>query len=200
MKTIWLLIVCCLIASTVFANEQTHDGFFLRLAPGIGQAKTTVTDNVLPEAELDDTGGMFSFMIGGAVRENMILHFEATGVSLADPSMKFGSDKGTLDGDLTTTLAGVGMTYYFMPANAYISATIGAARTELKDNTLQGTFKSDSGIGGSLMVGKEWWVSNEWGLGVAGQMLYANCDGGDITDSGDVKTIAYGLLFSATFN
>ena len=95
-----------------------------------------MTDNVLPEAELDDTGGMFSFMIGGAVRENMILHFEATGVSLADPSMKFGSDKGTLDGDLTTTLAGVGMTYYFMPANAYISATIGAARTELKDNTL----------------------------------------------------------------
>jgi hypothetical protein len=72
----------------------------------------------------------------------------------------------------------------------------GTASTTI-DST--GTFESDNGLGAKVMLGKEWWVSENWGLGIGGQVFYANCDRG-LNGSKDIKTLAYGLLFSATYN
>jgi len=53
-----------------------------------------------------------------------------------------------------------------MPANIYVSGSILLARTifEYRD------YKEESIIGSGifLCIGKEWWVGENWGLGVAG--------------------------------
>ena len=52
------------------------------------------------------------------------------------------------------------------------------------------------------MVGKEWWVSNNWGLGVAGQLNYTVAP--DMQEGTkeefDLKTTSIGIHFTATFN
>jgi hypothetical protein len=193
MKKMLLLMLCgSLFATSAFAKEQTHDGFFLRLAPGFGHMETKGGD-----LEFDDANGFFSLMLGGAISENLILHLDVASAVMKDPSLKTSSFSGKIDDDVRASFSGLGMTYYLMPANVYVSASVGSATTRIES---QGkTFESDSGLGVNLMVGKEWWVSDNWGLGIAGRIFYANCDGGNIADE-DVKTLAYGLLFSATYN
>jgi hypothetical protein len=60
-------------------------------------------------------------------------------------------------------------------------------------------YESDWGGGISLMIGKEWWVSDNWGLGIAGQLF-----GGSAKDKDDedlqFDTFSVNLCFSATYN
>ena len=58
--------------------------------------------------------------------------------------------------------------------NLYLSATFGLAGFTANDD---GGFKVDSSSSGTafeLMVGKEWWVSRDWGLGIAGELMTAS--------------------------
>jgi hypothetical protein len=57
-----------------------------------------------------------------------------------------------------------------MPQNAYVSATLAVTRQSLKLNGTQSD--TDTGFGGQLAAGKEWWVSDHWGLGVAGKFTF----------------------------
>jgi hypothetical protein len=93
---------------------------------------------------------------------------------------------------------GGGVAYYFMPANVYVSAAIAAIqlRVDYKDEEIA---KTDTGVGIDLLVGKEWWVSEGWGVGVALEL-----SGGRVKDNGPGSPTwsagSLGLLFSATFN
>lgn len=206
MKKIVFLFLCALAMSPVFcgkasaAGEHTHDGFFLRLAPGVGFAKSTeqVGSN---KFELSGASGLFNFGIGGAIADNLILHLDASGVSTKNPTYKLNGREMTTTGDTTasTTLVGVGLTYYF-PSNVYLTGSVGVAESKIEANGTE--YKSDSGYGVNLMLGKEWWVSDNWGLGIAGQFLYTNVPDKDIlgATNSDIKSTAIGILFSATFN
>jgi hypothetical protein len=50
------------------------------------------------------------------------------------------------------------------------------------------------------MVGKEWWVSSDWGIGVAGRFHFASM--GDTVGVYDtrLRTSVLSLLFSASYN
>ncbi|HMC93285.1 MAG TPA: hypothetical protein VKO16_00795, partial [Polyangia bacterium] len=58
---------------------------------------------------------------------------------------------------------------------------------------------SKLGLASDLQVGKEWWVSPDWGLGIAAQLI-----GGSLKDQNDPSLSwsagALSLLFSATYN
>ena len=63
---------------------------------------------------------------------------------------------------------------------------------------------TEYGPGLSLVVGKEWWVSDNWGLGVAAQLYAARMkDREPAVAGGDAPTwraLGLNLLFSASFN
>ena len=127
------------------------------------------------------------------------MQLDISAASVADPKLKFNGNsvKSTVNDNSTSNL-GLGLTYYF-PSNIYVTGAVGTAKTQLKSNG--DTFSSDRGFGVNLMVGKEWWVSENWGLGVAGQFLYTNCPDTPVNGvTPDVKTTAFGVLFSATYN
>ena len=180
------------------AESQTHDGFFIRLAPGLGVSSSSEKISG-DKFEFDGMSTAFNFAIGGAIAENLILQLDLSSSNISDPDVTLnGQDLGSLDGDLSTSLVGIGLTYYF-PTNFYLSGAIGVAKSEIETNGQTG--ETDNGYGINLMIGKEWWVSDNWGIGVAGQLLYTSCPDKPVNGvEGDVNTTSVGLLFSATYN
>lgn len=181
---------------TALANGvRTHDGFFLRLEPGLAYARgTTIGDR---DETLKGVGSHLSISIGGALTENLILAGNVFATATSEPDYEErGVDREV--GDLTAGFSGVGpqLTWYFMPANVYVSGTAGLGSLTIESDV--GDSESVSGFATRLAVGKEWWVSNNWGLGLGGHAVFARTrqeDGG-----GRWRTWSFGVTFSATYN
>jgi hypothetical protein len=50
------------------------------------------------------------------------------------------------------------------------------------------------------MIGKEWWVSDNWGLGIAGQFFAGRMNDSEAPGAPTWETTAAALVFSATCN
>jgi hypothetical protein len=95
---------------------------------------------------------------------------------------------------------GPGVAYFFMPLNLYLSGTLLLQRVTLSESndSNRGQALTDVGLAASLMVGKDWWVSDNWGLGVAAQFLLGSAR--DHYDDSNWTTAAFALMFTATYN
>ncbi len=189
---------------------ETHDGFFLRLTPGFGysQVSESLPDEMLPEEFkgkdiLTFSGGFTvanTIQIGGAVSDNLIIFGESGGVLVTNPGVKVFEEEVENPGDVQILLGGIGpgVTYYFMPSNIYLSATILASIASVNIEGAE-TQKSNIGFGFNFMAGKEWWVGEQWGLGVSLYFRYGSQSDQDVEDI-TISGYSFGALFSATFN
>lgn len=83
-----------------------------------------------------------------------------------------------------------------MPINIYLAGLVGIGVAGI---TVEGTdYESDAGFATNLMVGKEWWVGDDWGIGVAGQFMYSAVPRADIDVT--MPFLGFNLMFSATYN
>jgi hypothetical protein len=173
MSRLSLLLPALLSAACASTHLTAHTGIHLNgaIGPAVLQA--------------EGAGVAGSITAGAAITPNLILGVHAwdTAVTaLLSDSQVFG--------------IGPTAKYYFMPANVYLAATPAVTRLS---RTLLGSLHDESewGPGLSVAVGKEWFVSRRWGLGVAGVLdVSSNGFGG-----GDRSTRAgAAVLFSASFN
>ena len=104
---------------------------------------------------------------------------------------------------------GPGVAYFIQPANAYVAATLLLASftaTDDRSNPATTIAESDGGLGIEGLFGKEWWVSDNWGLGVSAQLLAASMKSKrplPLVQGGPLPTwtaIGFSVLFSATYN
>jgi len=147
------------------AGDRDHTGgFFLRLSAGGGAASTKIED-ASDDLKLSGEAGELNFAIGGMIAPNLALHGTLFGWAIADPDVELNDLEGTLDGDLALGAVGAGLTYYFMPANLYISGSVGGGQLSFDAGNV--TVESDPGLVVDITVGKEWWVGKNWGIGVA---------------------------------
>lgn len=185
---------------------HAHDGLFLRFTGGPGFGIYNGTGDVVttageiigdPSNEGSQVGGSIS--LGGSVGENLILHGDiwfsvvSTEKKHSDLYQEFG-----------TAVVGLGVTYYWMPVNMYVTGSIGMANSFLVLHEGTSTNSNEdlarditTGVGLAVMVGKEWWVSDNWALGVAlqGEFTYAEDEDSKlIFRHGGAK-----VLFSATY-
>lgn len=194
-----VLVATVLLPRVAAAEPQTHDGFFLRLSGGFGYLSVK-EDTDLGNFEITGTGAALDIAIGGRIADNLALHGTLFGGSAVDPTFKVDGDKiGTAnDTTMDASAIGVGLTYYVEPANVYLSGSLGAAHVTLES----GNEKVDSETGWAIdaIVGKEWWVGSEWGLGVAAQFNHLSVPdkGADTTYHLDGNSFA--LMFTATYN
>ena len=180
----------------VAGSPRTHDGFFLRLSAGGGAANTEI-DVPGAKTKLDGSTGDVNFAVGGTVAKNLALHGTVFGWLVSDPDVEVDSlGTGSAEGDLDLTAFGAGLTYYFMPANIYISGSVGAGK--LSFDSPVGDFESDRGLVGELTVGKEWWIGGGWGLGLSGSFGFHSIPDGDIDENW--KGNSFALRLSATMN
>jgi hypothetical protein len=179
-------------------SPRAHDGgFFLRLSAGVGTASTSADDPDFGEWEISGVSGDVNFAIGGIVSPNLALHGTLWGWSTTDPDVELdGDDAGTLNGDLSVSAIGAGLTYYFMPSNLYLSGSLGLASMSI--DTDLGDFGSDTGLAVDITLGKEWWVGRSWGLGIAGALGLHSVGAEDIEENW--SGASFGLRFSATMN
>lgn len=174
-----------------------HDGFYLRLLIGPGYLYSSASYEG-ESISVKGVGGTFSIAAGGIVSRNLAIFGEVTGTSISDPTVDEGGDSGTADG-YTMTLVGLGPGLaYYLGGNAYLSATLLLSKLSVSADDSDQTAETDWGFGGALAGGKEWWVSDNWGLGIAGQLSLNSIKEKDV----DYRwtSIAVSLLFTATYN
>jgi len=195
------IVLLTLLASSASAGgaARTHDGFFMRLSAGFGGASAK-SEFEGASLEFSGTSSDANLAVGAMIRPNLALHGTLWGWSLSDPDVSavdplLGPGSGTAKGTLYMGAAGIGATYFFMPANTYVSASLGSGSLSGTDE-LDGN--TNSGFAMDVTVGKEWWVGDSWGLGLSGDFQWFSCKDGDVdaTWSGP----GYGIRFSATFN
>jgi hypothetical protein len=187
-----LLVLTC---STVYAQERTHTGFYLSmsLGPAFGgiDAKSSNGENL----SISGTGAGFDLQIGGAVKENLILHAVIGAKSIVGPSINGTS----LDDDysISETIFGGGVTYY-LANNIFFTGNLGSGSFSFdSDDT---SLSTDNGFSFQLKTGKEWWVSSRWGLGVV--LEYGATSLTDKYSGGSDKWTSsrYSIRFIATLN
>lgn len=182
------------------AAPETHDGFFLRLAGGYGYATFSEQGDGV-EVVLKGAAAGVDLAIGGAVTQNLVAHGTIFGSGVREPTVEIdGSEVGMSNASVTASVVGAGLTYYVMPLNLYLSGSLGLAQVSVEANGMR--FDTDNGWGVDLVAGKEWWVSENWGLGIAAQITHASVpDRNPVSGrTYDLTSNSFALLFSATFN
>jgi hypothetical protein len=97
-------------------------------------------------------------------------------------------------------LFGPAVTYYFMPANVYVTGAVGLSALTLRTSDADDDGEStDVGLGVNLDAGKEFWVGPDWGLGVAARVWWSMIKDKEGTLESDVSFVGAALLFSATY-
>lgn len=178
---------------------REHDGIFFRVH--IGPAYTQISaEEGGDELTISGSGGAFSIAVGHTVAPNLVLFGELFDDVAVDPTVEInGEDLGDAD-DVTAGAIGIGagLAYYF-PSNFYVSGTLAMAKLSIQEDGDEEA-DTDFGPGVSLQVGKEWWVANNWGLGV-GLQVFAGTMSESIDDNEiDYTTTAAALVVSAVYN
>jgi len=180
-----------------------HDGFFLRMLYGVGYAELVEKDVLGSDMTYSGESGALRFQIGGTVSENLILYGEFGGVMQFDPELEWlGQSVSTSDITVSVFDFGGGVTYYLMPSNFYFSLSLHTSQASIESNGNTG--ESEYGFGLNAMVGKEWWVGEQWALGVSIYGYYSTMkDEGTIEETNyeyDINNFSVGVMFSATYN
>lgn len=182
---------------------RTHDRFYLSMAlgPVFGHIKDNISSSVI---DMSGTGAVFDFKIGRAVRENLILHATIISNAISGPKIQITGNPGTKASDnlsVGETMIGAGLTYYIMPANILLSGSVGLGSFSIDDtNNPNNNVTTQQGFSMQLKIGREWWVSKRWALGVSftyGKTRLTNEPGGVVEK---LDSNRFGILFNASLN
>jgi len=183
-----------------------HDGFFLSLNIGLAAGGINLAmENTFPEEiKFSGAGSAIEFKIGGALKENLLLHADVSSRVIGSPNVSVDGKEGTTSNKVSANdqVIGVGLTYYFMPYNMFLQGGIGSGKFGLVIDDEK--YESENGLSFSVKVGKEWWVSKNWGLGISLGFNQINAD--DKKDpnnpeySGKLSTSKFFVLFNTSFN
>jgi hypothetical protein len=165
-------------------DSYAHEGFFLRLQLGPGGSSVT--------REGDSWSGMglgMGLAIGGSPVQNLALHLDLQTTWMFSPDREVNG--------IGMQLLGLGVTWYIMPVDLFLSGNVGIGWLAFENDAGQ---SKDTSAGPALdaVVGKEWWVGSDWGVGVAAQFLYMRVN--DYTDDEPMDAFAINVLFTATYN
>ena len=188
------------------ASWHNHRGFYLSMStgPAFGDIVFDASGTIFNQMIFSGSGYTFDFKIGGAVVENIILSADMLSREIVGPDITMDGLSGTTNSNVSAGDAafGVGLTYYIMPVNVFVNATLASCNFTMNFNGTEGS--SETGFGFLAKIGKEWWVSRNWGLGISGSYGYSSAY--DKPDplvpeySGKLSTSKFAVMFNTTFN
>ena len=180
---------------------RNHKGFFLRLSlgPGGGSINGKQDASGVDDVAFSGLGMASDIAIGASIVPNLALHLDLFFSWVLDASGEGGpyDDRDyEFDGDVQLQGTGLGLTYHIMPINLYLSAAggLGSVAWEQSEGTRSST---RLGFATNVLVGKEWWVDPQWGIGLAGQFIFISAND-SLYDH--VNAMSFNVLFSATYN
>ena len=187
-----LFLALFLVPGALFAR---HDGFFFRFLGGLGDGSFTASHDGGSTEYATSSARIFALSIGWSLNRNWILHYNAEGLSASDIEKLEGGSSG-----YSISSRAIGASYYFLSQNVYISPELRfSSDAELDIDDEDGDVRLlYSGNGFGFTIGKEWWASANWGLGLAISYHKDSLDGDN--NDGSASTSHLGILFSATYN
>jgi hypothetical protein len=195
---------------------RTHDGFYMRFGLGFGGFHDYLVadsgDGFSHAGTVTGMGTASEFALGGTPARGLVIGGGIYGMSVL--ASDFIAEDEAFDAGLPTeinpsprnlSLIGPFIDYYPDPRNGmHLQAALGfAGLTGIRRDHVR--FRDDDiAIGGGLMFGAgyEWWVADEWSVGVLGRVMGAALFQGD-DDGADwihwVVTVP-SVLFSVTYH
>lgn len=174
-----------------------HDGFYLTFDLGLGGFQTSGGG-----LTASGTSGSFLVGAGGSLTPSLAVYAAIFDEVDTSPTLKTPIGTATASNVTHSLMAyGLGATWYLVPSNFYVSVLggVGQVSLEYKAGGVDRKYSTKSGPVARLSLGKEWWASTNWGLG-----LSVNFTGASNKDNGvaaaTMKSGAVGLAFSATYN
>ena len=153
------------------------------------------------DADGDGDGGVFEidYKAGGRILPFTILH--ATVLQIRgglDVHAEYNKIKKDNEYAEAMFLYGIGATYYIYPHNFFVTSSLGMVSFGLPEDSGKREARSEFGFGFQLGFGKEWWVSENWGIGAS---FAVNCGSVD-EDEEDFEFSAFAitLMLTATYN
>jgi hypothetical protein len=159
---------------SLFGEPERHDGLFLRAMTGTNYTSLSK----MKDAQI---GLVIDLQAGYSVVENLNLFAE---FRISNGMRGFGA----------------GAVYYFMPLDLYLGGSLMGVWSAVP---LEFGGQTSSSVGPALnvQIGKEWWVSDSVGLGVAAQLLVGSLTFDDlVVEERDMTLTAFSLAAVATFN
>jgi len=176
-------------------TRHRHLGLFIRPDVGFGYFTSSASQNGV-DAGMSGFAGTAGFAIGGALAEDSILALHLWDAAVHDPNVSIGNLSGTANGDVDVFAIGPEYTHYTKD-NFYFSISPSLSRLHVSSGSSSADTNWGFGLRGAF--GKEWWVSDHWGLGVVGHVSWSiNQDSG--SNAPTWTTWAFTVAFSATYN
>jgi hypothetical protein len=172
-----------------------HFGGFIRPDLGFGYFTTSAEQSGV-SVTVNGFAATFGFAAGGAISENNILAVHVWDTVVTSPTASSGGSSAGIDGSVTLWAIGPEYTHYTND-NLYFAISPSLSRMSVSS----GGSSADTNFGFGLRagLGKEWWVSDHWGLGLVGHVSMSfNQDSGSSPPTW--TSWAFTCAFSATYN
>lgn len=171
---------------------RTHDGFYLRLGLGGGYLNATGEATYVGNTyDATIRGGTFAgeFLIGTTVASGLVIGGGSMGAAAYEPQVTLGNDRVKSENTVNLGLIGVFADWYLNPREGlHLQAMIGYSTLTAQGSTgpsslyagnanasgsgtgLNADSELTQGIGLGLGFGHEWWIGEQWSLGVLGRL------------------------------
>jgi hypothetical protein len=180
---------------------HTHDGTFIRLQLGFGYNNMSAS---VPGLDMKVSGGGagFGIAIGGALNNNVVLYGTLLDSIASDPTIELNGVSQTANGASAGVVGVGGGLAYYLDSNLFFAGSLLASRLVIDNSSGDAIARSDWGFTFDGQIGKEWWASDNWGLGFSFQVLLGRMkdqdDGSGLTPTWSFAS--FNVLFSASYN
>ncbi len=180
-------------------DAHWHEGFYLQLALGFGGM---VDDFGGPFGWIDATAsggsGALQLLVGGSLGPGILLGGGVVVEQVVEPSVKV--EGVPVEDDVgvgTFVLVGPFIDWYpSADGGFHVQGMAGGARLQIEDSSGERQDHQPLGGGVSLGAGYDWWIGDEWSLGVLGRI-----SGGTLGDEGVTHRVgAVSVLATVTYN
>jgi hypothetical protein len=182
-------------AGTAQAEPRTHDGFYLQLDVGLGYLSTSV-ETQLGDVSYSGVTIPSALMLGGTVGP-VVIGGGFFGDYAPSPSISINGESSELE-DVSLTLIGIGAFADFYPdphGGLHFQPFVGWGALEASSGG-DSSGSDPTGLVLALGVGHDWWVADEWSIGVMGRIAYAPLKYEDTS----FNTIAPAVLATFTYH
>jgi hypothetical protein len=183
------------VGSEAAADPRTHDGFQFRGTVGPGYLSTSASIGQ-ESLSIKGVSGDFDIYLGGTPARGLVIGGMLNWATAFGPSVTVNGQSYTGTGSTSLSLLTIGpyVNYYLDPAEGlYFLGMIGYGAESYTQNGASGN--SPGGPAFALGAGYDFWVSDEWSLGVLGRFTYGSLSLNSVTYS----TISPAIMFSFTY-
>lgn len=181
---------------------RKHDGFYMRLGIGVGSASMTVEES-FADVDLTGIGPAGEIAFGTTIAPGFALGGGIYGTTIPEPEYEALGQTETGGAVGASTLALFG-DYYINPEKGFhLQGAAGyTLLTSTKGDNYPGEDSSGGGFGLLVGAGYDWWVGEQWSLGLLGRVHYVSgtVTGEDSDEDVDVNGTVIAALLTATLH